>query len=1187
MATNKKTATSPATNSAPKGMILRLSRGRTLKVTFRPHIRLANILVKLLAAATGLFLSVAQVHAAPPVNALPTGGQVVYGNTSFQQAGSVLNVNQASQSTIINWQSFNIGAQSVVNFNQPNSSAVALNRILGDNASQIFGQLNANGNVFLLNPNGMLFAPGAQVNVGGLLASTMHMSDSDFVAGNYRLSNAGAGFIDNQGHINANSIAFAGNNISNSGNLYATNVSLVAGNTVAVDISGGGLIRARVESPALQANISNSGNINAVQQVTMTAGQSRDTLNSLVNNSGTIRATGLSNQGGVITLQGGTTLNSGRLDASSATGKGGTVVVLGEHVGIVESGSVIASGAAGGGTILVGGDFQGKNPDVFNADRTYIGVNTTLNADAINTGNGGKVIVWADDITRAYGNISARGGAVSGNGGFVEVSGKHNLDYRANTDTRAANGQTGTLLLDPQDILIDTIGGGALADVATFAINPGATTIIANTLINAATTNIMLQATNDIIFNAAINMTNPNIGLTAQAQNNIIVNQSITTNNGNVILNSDADGTGGGTISVVGANIVTNGGNLALVGGIGGAGFANSNISGNGINLSAATLNAGGGNITLRGRNETTSGLAGVYAFNSTISTIGAGTISIGGIGAPFSVQPAHSAITMNNSTVSAVNGNITLSGTTTSNANQSAVSLLNTTDILSTGNGNISITGNTLSTNNSGIAGIEVLNSTIQSNATGSVALTGTITGSGDGNRGLIISGAGTTISATNGNVKLGGDASAVTSSFNSDGIFINGGAVIQSGGAGNILLNGKSATLGVAQAGIALADTGTVIRNIGSGNTTINGQGNGTGTNSFGVVLFAGATVESTGTGNVNITAKANNTTSAGLAVDGPSTIRVGRNLSINAGNNSAASDQIRFQSTANIQGTTAAAQLFLNPLNAAVGIAVGGDGTTLGAFNLCDCDLAAINNFSNVTIGSASHTGTYTVAAGGLNSFTTANNNKQITLQTSSALIDFLGATTFSGNLRVSNLLGNIALSSLNAINGGIGIDSNDNLTIKAGSTIDANGNIKLVANFDRDNGATGGGDFINLAGAGAISTTAGNTWEVYSHDLAGDNTGGLVADFTQYNSHFGDAILSVGNGFIYGDVITTEVIAPPVLGLAFEPEAIDDAQNDAVQDVSGQELVLLPVKTALLNEDEYEITTKTIGKELSCK
>ena len=328
----------------------------------------------------------------------------------------------------------------------------------------------------------------------------------------------------------------------------------------------------------------------------------------------------------------------------------------------------------------------------------------------------------------------------------------------------------------------------------------------------------------------------------------------------------------------------------------------------------------------------------------------------------------------------------------------------------------------------------------------------------------------------------------------------------------------------------------------------------------------------------------------------MDGPSTISVGRDLSINAGNNSMTSDQIRFQSAngANIKGTTSAAQLFLNPLNAAVGIAVGGDGTTLGAFNLCSCDLAAINNFSNVVIGRTgipAHTGSFTVAAGGLDSFTSANNNTQISLQSNSALIDFLGATTFFGSLKVINNEGSVALSSLNAIDGAIAVRSNDNVTIKAGSVINANGNIDFIANFDRDDGTTGGGDFINLAGAGAITTSAGNTWHVYSHDLAGDNTGGLVADFTQYNSHFGDALLSTGNGFIYGDVIFAAEAAPPVITIDSKPDSIldpiDDVQNDAVQDVSGQELVLIPVKTALIAGDEYVIATKTVGKELSCK
>ncbi|MDP2677995.1 MAG: filamentous hemagglutinin N-terminal domain-containing protein, partial [Rhodoferax sp.] len=117
--------------------------------------------------------------------ALPTGGQVVAGNASISQAANVLTVQQNTQRAALDWQSFNIGSAASVNFVQPGSSAVALNRIIGNEASQIYGKLNANGQVFFSNPNGMLFARGSQVNVGGILATTMRLGNDDFMAGNY------------------------------------------------------------------------------------------------------------------------------------------------------------------------------------------------------------------------------------------------------------------------------------------------------------------------------------------------------------------------------------------------------------------------------------------------------------------------------------------------------------------------------------------------------------------------------------------------------------------------------------------------------------------------------------------------------------------------------------------------------------------------------------------------------------------------------------------------------------------------------------------------------------------------------------------------------------------------------------------------------------------------------------------
>jgi hypothetical protein len=154
-----------------------------------------------------------------------------------------------------------------------------------------------------------------------------------------------------------------------------------------------------------------------------------------------------------------TTLVSGRLEATGSQGQGGRIDVLGDKVGLLDGARLDASGETGGGNVRVGGDFQGKNAAVPNASVTYVEGNAQIQADALESGDGGKIIVWADDTTRFYGTNSARGGEQSGNGGFVEVSGKRYLDYQGLTDTRAANGNVGTLLLDPSNVTIVTTGG--------------------------------------------------------------------------------------------------------------------------------------------------------------------------------------------------------------------------------------------------------------------------------------------------------------------------------------------------------------------------------------------------------------------------------------------------------------------------------------------------------------------------------------------------------------------------------------------------------------------------------------------------------------------------------------------------------------------------------------------------------
>ena len=553
-------------------------------------------------------------------NALPTGGSVVAGSAAISQTANVLTVQQASQRVALNWQSFNIGAAATVNFIQPNASAVALNRIIGNEASQIYGKLNANGQVFFTNPNGMLFARGAEVNVGGLMATTLNISNSDFMAGNYRFSGAGSGTIRNEGLINAlGGIALVGNSVQNAGQLIATTVTLAAGDTVVVDLSGDGLIRARVVDPALKARIENSGSIYGAQ-LALTTGQARDTLDRVVNNSGVIRATGLALVGGEIVLEGGSVQVAGKLDASSAAGAGGTVKVLGSDLSV--TGAIDVMGATGGGTILVGGDYQGKNPAMQNASHTYVGPDATLRADATQSGDAGKVIVWADNSTVFQGRISARGGAVEGSGGLVEVSGKQDLAFAGFVDAGAVNGRAGTLLLDPKNIIIGTPSAELATgqtffqfDTSTVTVTPAA---ITGVLSNGTT--LFLQANNDITQNAGADITVPTVGSTAgaglslQAGRSIALNANITTLNGSVTLVANetmANGVvsanreaGAATIAMAGANISAGTANVTvtLSDGVGNASRDSASIAlgtVSGANINVSNLGTVGGPATI------------------------------------------------------------------------------------------------------------------------------------------------------------------------------------------------------------------------------------------------------------------------------------------------------------------------------------------------------------------------------------------------------------------------------------------------------------------------------------------------------------------------------------------------------------------------------------------------------------
>ncbi len=749
---------------------------------------------KVISVAVGACFSVS----VQTVLAAPTGAKVVSGTATVSQQGNLTTVTN-SPGAVINWQAFSIGANEVTRFIQQSAASSVLNRVVGVDPSIILGVLQSNGRVLLINPNGIVFGAGAQIDVAGLVASSLNLSNADFAAGRLRFSDTpGAGSVNNQGAITTptgGQVYLIAPNVQNSGIITSPQgeIILAAGRSVDLVDAGTPNLRIEITAPDTQAInigqiiarsgkigiyaalVKNSGEIRAdgvvvgangeillraKQNVTLengsvisasgptagkitiqaesgtvamagrleanatqgkggtinisgqsitadsgvnisasgtqggtviftatgtgtasAAGASQITLNtpsvllptgnqisvgggqsagaltvttpstgntvlladaatiggaSIVQPGegsvvlqGSIAVTGSEGRGGNVTITAhneitldatsrilanghaggevrveatkGTLLASGLIDATGGNGPGGMVLLLAPRVALLRRAIVDVSGAVGGGLALIGGDYQGRNPLIQNASRTYFGPDAIIRADAITSGNGGKVIVWSDDGTQSYGTISARGGALSGNGGFVEVSGKAWLDFSASVNTSAPHGKFGTLLLDPKNLEIITSGGAFLGNHL-FGDNPAGNSTIDPVNINGLMTPVLLQADNNITFTDAIGMTNPGTSLTAQAGNSIFVNANITTTNGDITLIANETT----------ANGVT-GGNRD-------AGVATISMA------TGTTLNAGAGNIFLK--MNTGSGHAGTSG-NIVVENLTAANVSI------------------------------------------------------------------------------------------------------------------------------------------------------------------------------------------------------------------------------------------------------------------------------------------------------------------------------------------------------------------------------------------------------------------------------------------------------------------------------------------------------------------------------------------------------------------------------
>ena len=514
-------------------------------------------------------------------DANPTGGQVVAGVATITTTSpQVLTINQQTGKAIIDWRTFSIAAGETTEFNQPNASSISLNRVTGGDPSQILGNLTSNGQVWLVNPNGIVFGKSARVDVAGLLATTLDITNQDFLAGNYRFAATGAApaNITNAGHItirNAGLAALVAPGVENSGVITARlgRIQLTSADGFTVDFYGDGkfnFLLSQAVSHSLASGapvgVTNNGSLIADGgQILLTAQAAKSVVDQSINMTGYIEARTVGTEGGVITLDGGTqgaVSVTGIIDASgtSAGQAGGTVSVTGQSVNLGSTAMIDASGDVGGGTVRIGGDLHGAGP-LRNATTTSVVSGALITADALTSGSGGQVVVWANDQTSFYGAISARGGTQSGNGGSAEVSGHRLLDFTGSVDLRATMGTAGELLLDPENVTIAATGATpAVSGGAPIILNPTAddSVIQASTLEHAlslasvtVTTGTTGVQAGDISVASNVSWSSGN-SLTLSAHRNVVVNDGVTianTGSGNLVLRADSDGVGVGTVS--------------------------------------------------------------------------------------------------------------------------------------------------------------------------------------------------------------------------------------------------------------------------------------------------------------------------------------------------------------------------------------------------------------------------------------------------------------------------------------------------------------------------------------------------------------------------------------------------------------------------------------------------------------
>ncbi|HSX11413.1 MAG TPA: filamentous hemagglutinin N-terminal domain-containing protein, partial [Chlamydiales bacterium] len=807
------------------------------------------------------------------VYAAPEGFHLVSGEAAPQPSAVQGEMVVGSHGrAIIEWGKFSIGAGERVHFDQHGINPAVLNRVIGSDPSHILGQLSSNGEVFLINRQGVIFGAHARVETAGFIAASLDVLNEDFLhAHNLLFSGTGRGSIVNMGTIECprGNIALIGSMVENTGALRAPEgfVALGVGSEVLLQPEGMPhlLIKTALEPEGEEALINHEGLIEALR-VELKSGTS--VFTKAIQNSGSIDALVFEERGGEVFLvaEGGQCILEG---ARITAADGGMVQVLGTEVQLLGDTMIDASGKEGGGEVLIGGDNRGENPDVFNADWTSVGPDVVVKADALERGDGGKVIYWGNRGTRYWGSTSVKGAV----GGFVEVSGAW-FEYEGHIAGAK------DVLFDPADITISTgtqtggmFSGGVWTSTSTPAtINRTNIQNLLNTptnvLIDTSTTSPALTGQGDILISSNITW-GTTATLTLIADANIRVVATVQSTNGAAstgvpVINFQAKGDStsspfSGILLDTGTVIRSATQSIFLQGR--GSTIAGQNDMPGIVLQGSATIQTDTGTITLIGQGGgvntvSTTRNYGVYNQGQTITATGAGNIIIHATGGAGTGGANHGFLMDGGTLSTGAGGTIEIVGIAGVGGNtnkgisfSTASATITATQITMEGIG-----GNTTA-NDYGIeitGGLTFGDGTI----TNQITMTGTNIGTGSNQYGVQINGA--TLQVNNGGTigitGIGGGFYLNSNGGSNYGVNVTGTNVVTLGSVGGTGLNtinmtgiGGSGTAGT-HIGVNIDTSFTMNMNGTNPNNSFNfincAGGNGSSGSNYGVQLQTGFT-------------------------------------------------------------------------------------------------------------------------------------------------------------------------------------------------------------------------------------------------------------------------------------------------------------------------------------------------------